>query len=333
MNSLLAAMNRRALFTAIGSTLALCGLRFDQIDGFVAQGQSPSPALTSKSRQIVDELVHASDFSGTIPAKAVQGLANSEATSVSNLMVRLLAEARKYSHAPISDYHVGAVALGRTGSLYLGMNVEIPHHSLGFSVHGEQSALSNAYMHREDGVSAIAVTAAPCGHCRQFMNEMSPAGEIEILVEAKPPVKLSSLLPMAFGPRDLGFEDGAFPVRATKLALPIRPNNEVIRAALDAAEHAYAPYSGSVSGVAIRTKTGRVFKGSYLENAAFNPSLSPLQTALVQLIVAGEEYANISGVVLVEIKDAKISQGSVTTAPLSTIAPRVELQTFYAERN
>jgi len=216
--------------------------------------------------------------------------------------------------------------------VYLGMNVEIPHHSLGFSVHGEQAALSNAYMHGEDGVSAIAVTAAPCGHCRQFMNEVSPAGEIEILIDAKAPVKLSSLLPMAFGPRDLGFQHGAFPVTPTKLVRTNKSDDELVFAALDAAEHAHAPYSDSVSGVAIRTKTGKVYKGSYLENAALNPSLSPLQTALVQLTLAGDDYDGISRVLLLETKEAKISQVSVTTAVLSSVAPRVELQTITVEK-
>jgi len=326
-------VNRRTLFASLGSSLTLCTLGSDMLHRMVTQSQPPAPALKAKSQQLLESIMHADDFSGRIPVRAVQELANSEATTVSGVMIRLLALARTYSRAPISNYHVGAVARGLSGSLYLGMNLEIPGHSLGFSVHGEQSALSNAYMHGETGVAAIAVTAAPCGHCRQFMNEMSPTGEIEILVEAKAPMKLSSLLPMAFGPRDLGFQNGAFPVKETKLSIAQKKgDDEVSVAALAAAEHSYAPYSGALSGVAIRMKAGRIYKGAYLENAAFNPSLSPLQTALVQLILAGENYDRISRVALVELRDAKISQVSVTRAVLSTIAPEVELQTMYATR-
>ena len=325
-------MSRRALFATFGSSLGICHLDPTAIYGIVSQTRERSPDMQSKSRQMLDALVHSSDFTGRVPANTVQELANAEATTVSGLMVRLLALARTYSHAPISNYHVGAVARGLSGSVYLGMNVEIPHHSLGFSVHGEQAALSNAYMHGEDGVCAIAVTAAPCGHCRQFMNEVSPAGEIEVLIDAKAPVKLFSLLPMAFGPRDLGFQHGAFPVTPTKLVRTNKSDDELVFAALDAAEHAHAPYSDSVSGVAIRTKTGKVYKGSYLENAALNPSLSPLQTALVQLTLAGYDYGSISRVVLVEAKEAKISQASVTTAVLSSIAPRVELQIITVDK-
>ena len=325
-------MNRRKLLGALSSSLALCGLSSDVFARIFSQPSEVSPGFKPQSRHLLERLVHSSGFSGQIPATTVQELANSEATSVSSLMVRLLSLARTYSHAPISNYHVGAVARGLSGSLYLGMNVEIPQHSLGFSVHGEQASLSSAYMHGESGVGAIAVTAAPCGHCRQFMIEVSPAGDIEILVEGKSPMKLSALLPMAFGPRDLGFHEGAFPVRTTRLTRPTRAGGDLIDAALAAAEHGYAPYSGSVSGVAIQTKMERVYKGSYLENAAFNPSLSPLQTALVQLILAGEDYSAISRVLLLEIKDAKISQASVTSAVLSTIAPAVRLETIRVEK-
>jgi cytidine deaminase len=212
------------------------------------------------------------------------------------------------------------------------MNLEIPGHSLGFSVHGEQAALSNAYMQAEPGVAAIAVTAAPCGHCRQFMNEMSTTGEFEILVENKAPSKLSSLLPMAFGPGDLGLKEGGFPVRKIGLELPQQVSDDKLAsAALDAAAHSYAPYSESPSGLAIGTKLGGVYKGSYIENAAFNPSLSPLQTALVQLIMAGEDYSAITRVVLVEIEDRKISQASVTKAVLGTIAG-IDFERFAAVR-
>lgn len=325
-------MNRRSLFTAFGSTLALCGLDAKAIARLASPLDETSQELKPQSQRIVEELVHSSGFSGMIPATAVEQLARSEASTPSGLMVRLLPLARTYSHAPISGYHVGAVARGLSGSLYLGMNLEIPQHSLGFSVHGEQAALSNAYMHGESGVTAIAVTAAPCGHCRQFMIEMSPQGEIEILVAGKAPMKLSALLPMAFGPRDLGFQEGAFPVRTAKLKAPATPVDDLMFAALDAAKNAYAPYSAALSGVGIESKTGRVYKGSYLENAAFNPSLSPLQTALVQMLLAGEDYAAMTRVLLVEMKSAKISQASVAAAALSTIAPAVKLETIQVEK-
>lgn len=48
-----------------------------------------------------------------------------------------------------------------------------------------------------------------------------------------------------------------------------------------AAANSYAPCSQEKSGVAIQTTDGQIYYGSYSETVAFNPSLSPLQTALV----------------------------------------------------
>lgn len=329
-------LDRRTALATMGiSGLGLVAFRSEVLYGEPDDQGAPTPltSLSDKSQLLLASLLRSPEFNGQIPPDTVQQLVALEGKEVSSLMVALLPSARTYSRPPISNYHVGAVARGLSGSLYLGMNVEIPGHSLGFSVHGEQAALSSAYMHGERGASAISVTAAPCGHCRQFMNEMSPNGDIEIIVEGKSPLRLSSLLPMSFGPKDLGLADGAFPVRQTALALLHASADELTHAALEAARHAYAPYSGSYSGVAIAAKGQRTFKGSYIENAAFNPSLSPLQIALVQLFLAGGDYSAITRVVLVEMKDAKISQASVTKAVLSTVAPRVELQTVYAVRN
>jgi len=284
------------------------------------------PQFNDKSRDQIFRLLKEPRFSGHIPAAEVVSLADSERKTVDALMVELLPLARTYSRPPISNYLVGAVARGISGNLYLGANIEIPGHSLGFSVHGEQFALSNAYMHSEQGVSAIAVTAAPCGHCRQFINEMWPSGDIQVLIADNPAVKLAALLPMAFGPKDLGFKDGALPVKEVNLARPKGQSDDLTLAALDAARKSYAPYTKAHSGIAIGTQSGRIHKGAYIENVAFNPSLSPLQTALAALIVAGETYSVISRVALVELEGAVISQKSVTEAALSAIAPDARLQ-------
>lgn len=139
-------------------------------------------------------------------------------------------------------------------------------------------------------------------------------------------MKLSALLPMAFGPKDLGRKQGAFPVGRVEFTFPASAD-ALAEAAFDAARSSYAPYSGASSGVAISTRSGRIYKGSYIENVAFNPSLPPLQTALVEMLVAGEEYAAISRVVLAERAHAKISQKSATGAVLSAIAPAVRWET------
>jgi cytidine deaminase len=269
-------------------------------------------------------------YRGQIRTGDAAALARNESTTIEQLMVDLILLARSYSHAPISKYFVGSVVRGASGCLYTGANIEIPGHCLGFAVHAEQSAVSNAYMHDEKAVTALSVGGAPCGHCRQFINEASPDGEIMILTPGNPPIKLCAILPSAFGPAALGMKHGAFPVNETDLMLASPTFDPMIAAALEAARKAYAPYSSSPSGVAIKSARGPIYRGSYIENVAFNPSLSPLQIALAQIIAAGKQYSEISQVALVEVQRAKISQKAVTETVLGAIAPKVKLEHVYA---
>ncbi len=329
-------VNRRTALAALGTAGAgLLGRHFataDAAEGGSEVGLSLPQGIGSKSRARLLQVLNKSGFSGQIPADDVKYVVDTEGTSIDALMIGFLPLARTYSRPPLSNFRVGAVVRGSSGSLYLGANIEIPGHALGLAVHAEQAALSNAYMHDEQGVAAVAVTAAPCGHCRQFMNELSTEGEIQVLVMKNSATRVSSLLPMAFGPQDLGLKHGAFPATPVELALPKVTSDDVAAAALAAARKSYAPYTKAYSGIAIRTKAARTYQGSYIENAAFNPSLSPFQVALVALILAGEDGSMISTVVLVEVEGAVISQKSVTDAALSAVAPDAKLRIVTAAK-
>jgi cytidine deaminase len=178
-------------------------------------------------------------------------------------------------------------------------------------------------MHDETGVDAIAVTAAPCGHCRQFLYEFAEGHDIAILLDGQDPIGLSALLPHAFGPGDLKISGG--PLTRTKIA-PQDVEGDPVRSARYAAANAYAPYSHSPSGVAIRSRRGDVYRGSYIENAAFNPSLPPLQVALVAMALAKEEFSAIAEVVLAEAANNSISQLSATKSLVAAIAPQAEFR-------
>ncbi len=263
---------------------------------------------------------------GRISASDSARLQKSEGKTAQELMLELLTSAQEFSRPPISNYRVGAVVSGRSGNLYLGANLEIPGRPLGFSVHAEQSACSNAYMHGEDEIEAIAVTAAPCGHCRQFLQELSPAGELRILVKGQPPVRLSFLLPSAFGPKDLGFDQGALPIRKVNLTL-LKPSSDPLSsAALSAGCLSYAPYTKAHSGVAIGLSDGSVHSGAYIENAAFNPSLPPFQAALVSITNTRKSFDQIREIALVEIEHAAIIQEEMLRATMSSICPSARLR-------
>jgi cytidine deaminase len=329
-------MDRRTVLAAIGSA----GLGWGALGSTPVYGWGTDdnilktilPNFTEKSHKILSAVTNVHGYSGEIPAAKVKELMDLEGKTSNELMIALLPLARTYARPPISKFFVGGVAKGVSGSLYFGGNLEFEDLSLSYTVHSEQAALANAYMHSDAGISAIAVTAVPCGHCRQFMNDVSLDGQMEILLEGKPPAKLLSLLPMRFGPQDMGFKDGAFPVKEVDLALTNVTSDELLHASLEAARKSYGRYTGALSGIALATKAGRIYKGSYIEIAAFNPSLSPLQIALVGLIVAGEDYSAISRAVLTEVEGAKISQKGVTEALLGVIAPGVRLEVASANR-
>src|SRR5579864_3739463 len=193
------------------------------------------PNFSDRARDSVRHLLADPNYSGQIPPLQATALAQSENLSSEQLMLALLPFAQSYSQAPISKFHVGVVVRAASGALYTGANIEIPGQCLGFAVHAEQSALSNAYMHSEPSVSALAVGGAPCGHCRQFIEEADPTGEILIVTPTRPPAKLSSLLPDAFSPSALGMTHGAFPVQSSDLLLASNPTDPMTMAALDAA--------------------------------------------------------------------------------------------------
>jgi cytidine deaminase len=237
-------------------------------------------------------------------------------------MLEHLAQAQSHARPALTNFRVGAVVRGTSGAIYLGGNIEIPGDNLGQTVHAEQAALANAFMHDEPGIAVIAVSVPPCGHCRQFLYEFAERRDIEILLPEQPAIGLSALLPQPFGPADLKVAHG--PLSRTKIAT--ENVESVAQAARYAAANAYAPYTNSPSGVAIRSRRGNVYRGSYIENAAFNPSLPPLQVALVSMSLANEDFSDIAEVVLAEASNNSISQLNATKSVLAVIAPRAEFR-------
>ena len=263
----------------------------------------------------------------------VQSRAADRGLTVAELVLELLPWAEAYTSPPISNFRVGAVALGLSGAIYAGANLEFPGESLSFTVHAEQAAVYNAWVHGETGVRLIASTAAPCGYCRQFLNELTTASELRVLLPGHPAAPLSALLPAAFGPRDLGLPGGLMQPATSSFRLAEPSADPVTAAALAAASAAYAPYSGTYAGIGLRTADGSIYEGRYAENAAFNPSLSPLQGALISLALAGGSYDAIDDAVLVEAPEPasgrlqhSASQRASAAAVLAVVAPNVSLR-------
>lgn len=296
-----------------------------------------------------DEVDRIWDNGGVLPAEAVGRLVSSPA-EIGTLMMQLLPLAKQYAAAPVSHYKVGAVAAGmpKRGAgwcgLYLGANFEFRNVALSFTTHAEQAAVNNAWLSGERGIQMLAVSAAPCGYCRQFLYELVTAQRLLILVRKRKgalayhSAPLTTFLPNAFGPDELKVTGGLMDpkVCSHKLALESDSGSDsVIAAALKAASRSYAPYSTGKSfnyaGVAVQLADGAIYTGCHAENAAFNPTMSPLQSALAFMNMARPSaVANVKRCVLVEVPTLA-SQRSATQAALATCAPAVELE-YYAAR-
>ena len=59
-------------------------------------------------------------------------------------------------------------------------------------------------------------------------------------------------------------------------------NQELIKAAMEAKEHAYVPYSHFRVGAALLTSDGRVFQGCNIENAGYTPMIYSNRNWFVQ---------------------------------------------------
>jgi cytidine deaminase len=90
---------------------------------------------------------------------------------VSQELLAAADEAARNAYAPYSRFFVGAAALARDGRVFTGVNVENAAYPLG--VCAERNALSTAVTlgYRPGDVEAAAITASPCGGCRQWLFE------------------------------------------------------------------------------------------------------------------------------------------------------------------
>jgi cytidine deaminase len=269
-------------------------------------------------------LVAEPGFRGVIPAERADALAAELGSTVEALLPELLPFAAEYAIPPISSFSVGVVAQGTSGSLYLGANMEYVGTALSFSVHAEQSATTNAWLHGEEGLRAIAASHAPCGYCRQFLHELTTASKLTVFVGDQAPRFLDELLPAAFGPGDLGVTAALMAPQDHGLAVEPEPTDRLVLTALAAANASYAPYSGGFAGVALETASGAVYAGRYAENAAFNPSMSPLESALAMRALGGDADDALTRAVLVEASSAADQAGA--TREVLRLVSSVELE-------
>jgi len=72
-------------------------------------------------------------------------------------------------------------------------------------------------------------------------------------------------------------------------------HKELAKAAIAAKEMSYSPYSNFKVGAALLTKSGKIYTGCNIENAAFSPTNCAERTAIFKAVSEGErEFAAIA---------------------------------------
>lgn len=257
---------------------------------------------------IVNKLIH-QQFHGQFSAETVNELCQQFNITPIELALHCISVAACYAVTPVSHFNVGAVAIGKNGDFYLGANQEFLNESMQQSVHAEQSAISHAWLAGESYITDVVVNYTPCGHCRQFMNELNSSANLKVHLPHSQNNLLHSYLPDSFGPKDLGIEKVLF----DKQSQHFTPKGDSLeQAAIKAAGDSYAPYSKAFSAVALQVGD-QIICGKYAENAAFNPTFLPLQSALNYRLFLGMADIPISRVVLAEAKGT-LSSKTMTEA-------------------
>jgi cytidine deaminase len=216
--------------------------------------------------------------------------------SVEELMLLALAPARGIARPPISNFFVGAVGLEReTGNLILGGNMEFPGTHLGLTIHGEGFVFTRAAS-RGTTVETIAIGEAhPCAHCRQYISEFATNRELTLIDPLGHRLTMAQLYPWPFDPDYLG-EVGAV-AGAYDATLDLAANDwptTIADRLLDTGRRAHAPYSKCPGAVVLALRDGRMVSGFSIESVAFNPTMGPLQAAMINLIAHGYEAADIA---------------------------------------
>lgn len=311
----------------------------------ILRGARQRSSLPASAPSTVAPLAAALGGRFRVPADEVARLLVEHGVGENELLDALITPASALARTPISSFNVGAVGVGTSGTLYVGVNLEFARLPLYNSVHAEQFMLVNALLAGERGIKTLAVSAAPCGHCRQFFSELSCAETVKFRFN-NGSYSLGRLLPQRFKPADL-LGDRSTPLllanqnnrlqftpEAAARVASMSPNTPLAAAAAKAlkkARESYSPYSRCPAGAAV-VAADAVYSGGYIESAAYNPSMPPLQTAIIDAVIGGvPSYSGVEEVVVVELADGPVAHAPTVRVILEHIAPGARLTVLEAE--
>ena len=126
-----------------------------------------------------------------------------------NRMIEAAKAASRQAYCRYSKFRVGAAVLSSEGKIFSGCNVE--NASYGLTICAERNAVFQLAAAGQRRIAAVVIytptakPTAPCGACRQVINEFGPRAEILSVCRGKQTLRarLDELLPEAFGPKNL----------------------------------------------------------------------------------------------------------------------------------
>src|SRR5699024_6886500 len=121
------------------------------------------------------------------------------------MLFKVANEAKENAYAPYSNFKVGAALLSKTGKIYSGCNIENASYSL--TCCAERVAIFKSISQGETEFDTFIITSntkapiAPCGACRQVMNEFFDENVTIVLTNQtnkRKELSIKQLLPYAF---------------------------------------------------------------------------------------------------------------------------------------
>ncbi len=130
-------------------------------------------------------------------------------TTIINRLGQLARDASRRAYCPYSHFRVGAALSCPSGATFSGCNVE--NASYGVTNCAERTAVFQLIAAGETTFDAIVIytptpePTAPCGACRQVLNEFNPDAEVISICDGPGVFRstVKELLPSAFGPKSL----------------------------------------------------------------------------------------------------------------------------------
>ena len=130
---------------------------------------------------------------------------------------------------------------------------------------------------------------------------------------------MAQLYPWPFDPDYLG-ETGAVP---GKKLWTLAANDALLR---EAGERSHTPYSKCPGAVLLTLGDGSQVRGSAVESVAFNPTIGPLQAALIDLIAHGRSYREIASAKLGTVVGGNVDYATSVRELLGKVAPQATLE-------